>query len=67
MTESIREIICVTFADVFSEQVEGVLLPELADDLILLESGLDSMGFAVLVVELEEVDVTHAESKSHDA
>jgi len=54
MTESIREIISATFANVFSEQVEGVPLPELSDDLILLQSGLDSMGFAVLVVELEE-------------
>ena len=54
MTASIREIIGSIFLDVFSKQVEGVPVPELSDDLILLQSGLDSMGFAVLVVELEE-------------
>ena len=55
MSKSIREIISATFSQVFSEQVEGIPLPLLSDDLILLESGLDSMGFAVLVVELEEI------------
>ena len=54
MTASIREIIGSIFLDVFSKQVEGVPVPKLSDDLILLQSGLDSMGFAVLVVELEE-------------
>ena len=28
--------------------------PELTSDTVLLETGLDSMGFAVLVVELED-------------
>lgn len=52
---SIKETIRETFSRVFSEQVEGHQLPIINDDLVLLESGLDSMGFAVLVVELEEV------------
>jgi acyl carrier protein len=52
---SIKETIRATFSSVFSEQVEGCQLPIINDDLVLLESGLDSMGFAVLVVELEEV------------
>jgi acyl carrier protein len=30
-------------------------LPALTDDLVLLESGLDSLGIAVLVARLEEV------------
>ena len=55
MNKTLREIISVTFSRVFSEQAEGVTLPLLSDDLVLLESGLDSMGFAVLVVELEEI------------
>jgi len=55
MNMSIKETIRATFSRVFSEQVEGYQLPIINDDLVLLESGLDSMGFAVLVVELEEV------------
>ena len=55
MNMSIKEAIRATFSSVFSEQVEGYQLPIINDDLVLLESGLDSMGFAVLVVELEEV------------
>ena len=51
----IRETISEVFSRVFSEQTEGVQSPTLSDDLVLLESGLDSMGFAVLVVELEEI------------
>ena len=54
MMASMREIIGSIFIDVFSKQVEGAPVPELSDDLILLQSGLDSMGVAVLVVELEE-------------
>ena len=55
MNMSIKETIRATFSSVFSEQVEGYQLPIINDDLVLLESGLDSLGFAVLVVELEEV------------
>tara|TARA_X000000950_G_scaffold265163_1_gene339151 strand:+ start:122 stop:382 length:261 start_codon:yes stop_codon:yes gene_type:complete len=55
MKRSIEETIRATFCRVFSEQVEGSQLPVINDRLILLESGLDSMGFAVLVIELEEV------------
>tara|TARA_Y100000590_G_scaffold76500_1_gene84634 strand:+ start:672 stop:932 length:261 start_codon:yes stop_codon:yes gene_type:complete len=54
MKKTIRETITIIFSQVFSEQAEGVSLPPLSDDLVLLDSGLDSMGFAVLVVELEE-------------
>ena len=54
MNKIIRETISVTFSRVFIEQVEGASLPLLSEDLVLLESGLDSLGFAVLVVELEE-------------
>lgn len=55
MKKNIRETISATLTRVFIEQAEGASLPLLSDDLVLLESGLDSMGFAVLVVELEEI------------
>ena len=55
MRKIIRETINATFSRVFIEQAGGASLPLLSDDLVLLESGLDSMGFAVLVVELEEI------------
>ena len=55
MKKNIREAISATLTRVFIEQAEGASLPLLSDDLVLLESGLDSMGFAVLVVELEDI------------
>jgi acyl carrier protein len=42
------------FLRVFSRETEGQEPPEITDDLVLLETGLDSLGFAILVVELEE-------------
>jgi acyl carrier protein len=33
---------------------QGKILAPLRDDLVLLESGLDSLGFAVLVARLED-------------
>jgi acyl carrier protein len=33
---------------------QNVNLPPLSDDLVLLESGLDSLGFAILVTRLED-------------
>ena len=50
---SLRNLIFETLGRVYYEQT-GAKLPELTDELVLLETGLDSMGFAVLVVELEE-------------
>ncbi len=55
MSNTIKDTIRATFSIVFSEQVEDIPMPEITNDLVLLESGLDSMGFAVLVVELEEI------------
>lgn len=31
-----------------------VILPQLCDDLVLADSGLDSLGFAVLIAQLED-------------
>ncbi|UFI05716.1 acyl carrier protein [Roseibium aggregatum] len=42
------------FLRVFIRETKGQKPPEITDDLVLLESGLDSLGFAILVVELEE-------------
>lgn len=50
MRDKIKDI----FLRVFSREAEGEKFPELTDDLVLLETGLDSLGFAILVVELEE-------------
>ena len=38
------------FIEVFQREVRGQKIPELNDELVLLESGLDSLGFAILVV-----------------
>ena len=67
MKKNIRETISETFSRVFIEQAEGASLPLLSDELVLLESGLDSMGFAVLVVELEEILGFDPFSTSEDA
>ena len=48
----VRRTIMVELSGLFAE--EGKELPALSDDDVLLESGLDSLGFAVLVTRLEE-------------
>lgn len=53
MIQNPRDIILTTLRRVAEEQ--GVELPDsLSDDLVLLESGLDSIAYAILVVELEQ-------------
>lgn len=42
------------FAETLIDQTETATLPELTGDTVLLDSGLDSLGFAVLVTRLEE-------------
>lgn len=49
-----KEIIQTVFSKVFVEFGFGDEAPILSDDDILLESGMDSMGFAILVTLLEE-------------
>ena len=49
---SIRLTILSELAQVAKKQ--NVELPPLSDDLVLLESGLDSLGFAILVARLED-------------
>jgi acyl carrier protein len=50
MRDDIKNI----FLRVFTSENEGEEPPKITDDLVLLESGMDSLGFAILVVELEE-------------
>ena len=40
---------------VFTEQYPDYELPVLTNDTILLETGLDSLGFAMLIVELDNL------------
>jgi acyl carrier protein len=54
MSSELRRHISDTFADVFREHTHLPALPELQDDSVLLETGLDSLGFAILVIRLEE-------------
>ena len=49
MKQEITEV----FLEVFGRENAGEPLPKIHDDLVLLDSGLDSLGFAILVVELE--------------
>lgn len=47
---TIRQI----FKETFEEHVEGSVAPALEAGTILLETGLDSLGFAIVVARLEE-------------
>jgi acyl carrier protein len=49
---SVRDIVVSQFEQVATEQRRK--LSRLSDDLKLLESGLDSLSFALIVVRLEE-------------
>ena len=50
LDSKIREI----FTDTFTMQNEGQVAPVLTPDTVLLDTGLDSLGFAILVTRLEE-------------
>lgn len=50
----IKNIIKEKYAEVLEQIGSELLVPELTDDVILLESGLDSLGFAILVATLED-------------
>ena len=49
---SVRSTVVSQFEQVAQEQ--KVTLPLLTDELVLLDSGLDSLGFAILVARLED-------------
>ena len=52
MTNSLRKTMIDTIALLLEEEL--IPVPELQDSTVLLETGLDSLAFAVLVVRLEE-------------
>jgi acyl carrier protein len=52
--DEIRGQISEEFLEIFTERNPSKATPDLSDDIILLASGLDSLGFAVLVAALEE-------------
>jgi acyl carrier protein len=49
----LRDVIVATLVDVATTSGATIRQP-LTDDTVLLESGLDSLGFAILVARLEE-------------
>ncbi|WP_200894463.1 phosphopantetheine-binding protein [Sphingomonas sp. SRS2] len=53
MTLDLRTAIETTFHSVMEESGMGLTGP-LEDDTVLLESGLDSLGFAILVARLDD-------------
>ena len=52
--DEIRSKIESALIEVFEERCPDKPVPNLEADTILLETGLDSLGFAVLIVELED-------------
>ncbi|MCL6271885.1 hypothetical protein M3P05_18360 [Sansalvadorimonas sp. 2012CJ34-2] len=56
MTErtNIRESITKSFHDALERTDSKLLVDNLSDDIVLLQSGLDSLGFAILVAILDE-------------
>lgn len=51
---NIREKIRLAFFEVAETTGAELVIDELGDDTVLLETGLNSLGFAILVVTLEE-------------
>jgi len=50
---NLRELVEAVFQEAL-ELTDSELIDELEDNTVLLESGLDSLGFAILVARLEE-------------
>lgn len=50
----LKEQIKETYLEVLEQIGAKLLVPALTDEVVLLESGLDSLGFAILVATLEE-------------
>ncbi|MCU1595730.1 MAG: putative acyl carrier [Frankiales bacterium] len=49
-----RDVVLEVLHEVFTEFADIDVVPDLTDDLVLLESGLDSLAFAVVVTELDD-------------
>ena len=50
----LREQIKETYLEVLEQTGSELSVPELTDNVILLDSGLDSLGLSILVATLEE-------------
>ena len=50
----LKDIVKETYLEVLEQTGNELLAPELTEEVVLLESGLDSLGFAILVATLEE-------------
>lgn len=50
----IEKIIEKTYLDVLEQTDSNLLVEKLTSEVVLLESGLDSLGFAILVATLED-------------
>ena len=50
----VREVILELFEEALEATESELQCSELKDDTVLLDSGLDSLGFAILVARLEE-------------
>lgn len=50
----LRDKIKTVFMEVLEQTDSKLLVDELEDSVVLLESGLDSLGFAILVATLDE-------------
>jgi acyl carrier protein len=50
----LRDKIEEVFLDVLEQTDSTLLVDKLTDDIVLLESGLDSLGFAILIATLED-------------
>ena len=46
--------ILTVYQEVYSSQNKGVSAPKIKNETVLLESGLDSLGHAILITRLEE-------------
>ena len=62
---SVRSTIAAQFEQVATEQKK--ILAPLSDDLVLLESGLDSLCFAIIVARLEDALGVDPFSAAEDA
>ena len=51
---NIEHTIKETYMEVLEQIGSQLSVPELTGDVVLLESGLDSLGFAILVASLDE-------------
>lgn len=51
---TLRSKILDVFSNVYSQQQGDETSMKIADDAVLLETGIDSLGFAIIVTQLEE-------------